>query len=288
MTDFSAAADFVALHARLLDRHRFAHLFLDGPTGPVLAALRAYRNPDGGFGHAIEPDLRGPMSQPAGVSTALEILVEVEAGDDPMVDASAGFLETITRPDGGVPFVLQSATEYPRAPWWQPADESSVIQTGFNAAMLYELGSRHPWLDGASEYMWARIEAQEILGGAYDARFAIAFLDAAPDAERATRALDALAPRLHESGLVATDPDAPGEVHSPLDFSPWPGSRSRRLFDDALIERHLDALAGRQKDDGGWTVNFPAWSAAAALEWRGIATVLALKLLRAHGRPLQA
>jgi hypothetical protein len=284
MSDLNAATEFIYLHARLLDRHRFAHHFGGAGAEPIVRALRAYQNPDGGFGHAIEPDLRGPVSQPGGVATALEILVELDTGDEPMVDAAAGFLATITRPDGGVPSVLPIAREYPRAPWWQPADESSVIQTGYNAAMLYAVGSRHPWLEGASAFLWQRIDAGEVLDSAYDARFAVAFLDATPEEDRAERALDALAPALEASGLVAIDPDAPGEVHTPLDFSPWPDSRSRRLFDDAVIERHLDALAARQREDGGWTFNWLAWSRAAELEWRGWVTVRALQLLRAHGR----
>ena len=47
------------------------------------AALRAYRNADGGFGHALEPDLRGTVSQPGGDPTALEVLDEAGVLDDP-------------------------------------------------------------------------------------------------------------------------------------------------------------------------------------------------------------
>ncbi len=60
--DLSKATDFIWRTARLLDRHRFAFLFLDGPRDAVLRALRPYQNADGGFGHALEPDLRGPVS----------------------------------------------------------------------------------------------------------------------------------------------------------------------------------------------------------------------------------
>ena len=73
----------------------------------MLHALQAYRNDDGGFGHALEPDMRAPPSQPVGVHTALEILHEVGARDDPMIGPAADFLATITRPDGGIPFVLE-------------------------------------------------------------------------------------------------------------------------------------------------------------------------------------
>ena len=52
--------------------------------------------------------------------------------------------------------------------------------------------------------------------------------------------------------MVALDPDAEGE-DTPLDFAPNPDSITRRLFDEATIEAHLDHLAGSQADDGGWT-----------------------------------
>ena len=62
--DINAAAVFVAANARLLDRRRFQRLFEDGPAAPVRDAVAAYRNDDGGFGHALEPDCRAPGSQP--------------------------------------------------------------------------------------------------------------------------------------------------------------------------------------------------------------------------------
>jgi hypothetical protein len=51
-TDVAAAERFVLANARLIDRHRLACLVHGAPPGPVLAALRAYQNPDGGFGNA--------------------------------------------------------------------------------------------------------------------------------------------------------------------------------------------------------------------------------------------
>jgi hypothetical protein len=87
-----------------------------------------------------------------------------------------------------------------------------------------------------------------------------------------------------ERNLVALDPEAPGEVHGVLEFAPEPDSLARALFDDATVQAHLDHLAHGQKDDGGWTFNWPAWSPAAELDWRGFLTVDALRALRANGR----
>jgi hypothetical protein len=114
--DLDAAMSFVWLNARLIDRHRLAHLLRGADPSPVVEALRRYRNPDGGFGNALEPDLRAPASQPGAVWRALDVLDEVGAFDDPMVAGARDWLSGVAMPDGGLPFVLASADEAPHAP----------------------------------------------------------------------------------------------------------------------------------------------------------------------------
>jgi hypothetical protein len=62
--DFDAAAQFLAARARVVDRRLFERLFSGGGAGPVTDAVGAYRNDDGGFGYALEPDLRAAASRP--------------------------------------------------------------------------------------------------------------------------------------------------------------------------------------------------------------------------------
>jgi hypothetical protein len=284
--DPDAAKTFIYAHARLLERHRLAHLL--GEAGPerVVDTLRAYRNADGGFGNAIEPDMRAPVSQPVGAHTAMEILHEVGVHDDELIQGAADWLATIARADGGVPFCLPSALDYPRNPIWQPADESSIIQTAANAAALHALGVAHPWLDGADEFLWREIDALDLTtaddnpGTGYVVRFAISFLNAVPDADRADAALDALTPGLDR--FVSPEPG--GDVQTGLDIAPRPDSRARRLLDPADVERNLDALEAAQQPDGGWTFGWDGWNPAATLEWRGVVTIDALRTLAANGR----
>ena len=54
--DMDAAAQYLAANARVLERRRFERLFAGWRPGPVRDAVAAYRNADGGFGHALEPD----------------------------------------------------------------------------------------------------------------------------------------------------------------------------------------------------------------------------------------
>jgi hypothetical protein len=282
----AAAERFTWLNARLIDRLRFARLFRGGAAAPVVAALRPYQNPDGGFGNALEPDFRGPVSQPATVGQALQVLDEVDAFDDPMVGRVCDYLAGIAAPDGGLPFVLPSVRPYPRAPWWEPESDQppgNLLPTGSIVGLLLARGVRHPFVEPAAEFCWRQIERLD-RADAYQMRSAISFLDRVPDRSRAERAFALIGPKVLELGLVALDPAATGEVHGPLDFAPAPSSLARGLFADDVIEAHLDALVAAQRPDGGWTFNWPVWTPVVEPEWRGAVTVEMLQRLRAYGR----
>ena len=50
------------------------------------------------------------------------------------------------------------------------------------------------------------------------------------------------------------------------------------------METALDGLEAEQEEDGGWPIHFRAWAPGIRLEWRPVATIHALKVLRAYGR----
>ena len=281
MPDLDAAERFLAAHARLLDRRRFERHFRDGGPEPVRDAVAAYANPDGGLGHALEPDGRGPASQPLAIALGLKTLDETDAWDDGLAQRACDWLERAAPAEGGALGVHPAIEGWPHAPWWQPAPGASLITTGAIAGVLCARGVRHPWLERATALLWERVEA---LGeaGAYELYGALAFLQHAPDAERARAAAERLGPAL--ARVVELDPEAAGEVHGPLGFAPRPDSLARGHFDDATIARHLDHLAASQREDGGWMFNWLAWSPAAEADWRGAITVDALLTLRAGGR----
>ncbi len=283
--DFDAAAAFVAANARVLDRRRFQRLFEDGPTAPVRDAVAAYRNDDGGFGHALEPDCRAPGSQPAAAEMALRILDEADAWDEGLVRGACDWLTAVSPAEGGAAFVEPTLAGWPHAPWWVPEEghPASLIATGMIAGTLHARGVSHPWLDGATEVMWNRIGTLTETSG-YEMFGVLRFLQHVPDRDRAREAFVRVSPLLIERNLVALDPEASGEVHGVLDFAPEPDSLARSLFDDVTVKAHLDHLAQAQRDDGGWTFNWPTWSPAAELDWRGFLTVDALRVLRANAR----
>jgi hypothetical protein len=280
--DVDSAERFVLANARLLDRHRLAVLLHGAPVAPVLDALHAYRNSDGGFGHALEPDVRAPESEPAATLHALEVLAGIGALDDPMVADAAAWVATIAGPDGGVPFVLPTAAARPHAPWMVPSDGGSHLTFAI-AGTLWEAGSSEPWLRRATEWCWAKLERPDELS-AYLVKFSLDFLDKIPDHTRASAAIEGLRSRIGADGSIPVPGGTENERLTPLMLSERAGGRSRALFTNDQIEADLDRLQERQQHDGGWTFDWLAWSPGQSVEWRGAVTLRALATLGAHGR----
>jgi hypothetical protein len=283
--NIEAAERFMLGDARLLDRHRLAVMLHGASVTPVVDALRAYRNVDGGFGHALEPDVRAPESEPTSTLQALEVLAEIDALDDPalvgdMLADAAAWIATIANADGGVPFVLPTAAAHPHAPWMEPSAEGSHLTFAI-AARLTEARVTDPWVAHATQWCWNKLENVDALGG-YWVKFALNFLDSVPDEERARAAIETFRSRLSGDGSLPVEGGTADERITPVAMSPRPGLRSRALFTQDQIDADLDALERRQQDDGGWTFDWLAWSPGQTVEWRGTVTLQALETLRAH------
>jgi len=278
-----SAQTFILSNARLLERHLFAFHFRQGDPDPVRAALLAYQNADGGFGNALEPDKRTASSQPIDQEIALRVLDDI-GFDAGIAVQICDFLETITTAEGGVPFVLPTVRDAPRAGWWDTDLEeapASINPTASIAGLLHKYEVSHPWLARATDYCWEYIEHLQISSG-HDFLCVQSFLEHVADRERAERAFEQISGQLMEGGHITYDPSADGYVFMPLVYAPSPHSMSRRLFDAATIQNHLAALASRQQTDGGWPISWPPISPACELEYRGIVTLNALITLKAY------
>ncbi|WP_152363310.1 hypothetical protein [Microlunatus speluncae] len=292
--DLFEAESFLTRHGRLLDRRRFELLLGRGSTDAVLAALDGYRNPDGGYGWGLEPDLRAPESQPGGALHAFEVLAELGAVTTPRSAQLCDWLESVTLPDGGLPFALPVADGRGSAPFWVEADptESTLHSTAFVVGVALRVAvhdravADHAWIERAIAYCLGEIEKLDAAPHAIALAFTIQFLDALSDSRPAEAAalLERLGRYLPEDGVVPVAGGSPDEAIRPLIFAPLPGRPARRLFSDAVINADLDRLAAAQHEDGGWRVDFASYSPAAELEWSGYETVRAVSVLRANGR----
>src|SRR5918999_2067267 len=121
MLDLDHIHDFIASPARLLDRRRMELAVGAGDADAALAVLAGYRNPDGGFGWALEPDLRAPASQPVAALHAFEVFEEVAPLTSPLAADLLDWLDAIALPEGALPFALPGGGGAGPAPVWGAA-----------------------------------------------------------------------------------------------------------------------------------------------------------------------
>ncbi|WSQ12210.1 hypothetical protein OG604_33105 [Streptomyces sp. NBC_01231] len=290
------AEHFVWLTARVLEQRLFAYHFLNGSADPVETALDAYRNADGGYGHALEPDLRGPVSQPLHTGHALRVLDAIGRCGGQRVERVCRYLTSVTTREGALPAIHPSQRGYPTAPFIPVPDDppSALLATGPVVGLLHRNDVWHAWLFRATDFCWQAVESMQ-RSHPYEIQAAVIFLDSVPDRPRAEAAADRLGRLVREDRLAALDPDrldafpvapgyAPGEHHFPYDYAKTPTSLARAWFTDDEMARSLDLLVGAQQEDGGWPIRWRQWAQSTALEARPAVTIEALRTLRAYGR----
>ncbi|MFF1558830.1 hypothetical protein [Streptomyces sp. NPDC058279] len=298
-TPLARAERFIWLTARVLEQHRFAFHFLGGDADAVDRALGAYLGADGGYGHALDPELRGPLSRPLHAAYALRVLDALGRCGGRRVELLCAHLTSVSTPDGALPVVSAAPADHPTLPYDPVRDDASstLETTGPVVGALHRNRVWHAWLFRATEFCWNRVETLRHWHPA-EVRGAVAFLDGVPDRGRAAAAADRLGRLVRERRLVVLDPARraeyptepgypPGGQLFPYDVAGRPESWARGWFTDAEMSRSLDFLAARQQPDGGWPVPRRAARApGSTLERRPIATLEALLTLRAYGRPL--
>ncbi|MGI5502236.1 hypothetical protein [Lentzea sp. CA-135723] len=269
------ARNFLWHNARTLEQRWFEHAFDGGSAENVVRAVLAYRNDDGGYGYGLEPDHRGPTSQPLHALRALQIFAGVNAPEH--AESVLTWLNA-TCPDGSVPFGMSTSKDHPKAPWVQADDQGGLLLTSQIAAALHALEVGDPWLDKATDYCWQEIEK---LGEThpYELRGAAMFLDEVPDRARAELAAEKL-----KHLKPSTEGYAEGEGLELHQFAQKPTSLATAWFTEEELAEDLDELQNAQQEDGGWDFHFPAFTPIVKFEWRSIATVDALLTLRRYGR----
>ena len=153
------AAEFIWRNARLLERAMFAREFLDGSSGAVVNALVAYRNPDGGFGNALEPDVRAPGSMPLHCEQALRVLQEADIRNLQLASGAAEYLSSVAEPSARVEIVSAEFDHYPRASHSSSSfgTDSPNPTAGLEGLLRFQT-VEHPWLTRATWWCERRLK----------------------------------------------------------------------------------------------------------------------------------
>jgi len=285
MIDYEKATQFIWDNARLLERAVFGVFFFDDPGQRVIAALRTYQNEDGGFGHALEPDLRARESQLLFVEFALSTLYFCGLRAPQLAEPACRFVAQYADLEEGIPTLLPSSQKYSRAFHWHDPQAllPSVDRLIGLVGLLNWQELEHPWLEGAVQAAVRKLRETK-LTDAHTIHTAFRLVESLGQAAGKEELFQKLAADLKEADYYCAQAPTEDYCLTPLDFAPWPESFCSRIFSHAQLQGHLDELEARQQDDGGWSIAWEPPSEAAQWEWRAQRTVIALVTLKKYGR----
>ncbi len=285
---------------RALEAAVFAYTLEDGPAWHVLDALAAFQNPDGGFGHGLEPDVLCGATSALATSVALRRLAEIAAppGHTLVAGATDWARRTIDPGTRTWRIVPPEAEDAPRAPWWdQDGLEERFHGFALNpkadlVAQLFALSDGEDgWLDQLAGDVVREIEHRTVAATNLDMHEIIACV-ALADAPHVPvsvrhRLVELLGPIV--DAAVLRDPDAWHDYGlRPLAVAPRPGCAFAGALHD-VVHAELDYLIAEQASDGAW---WPTWAWGrddATWErqreaWASVLTLDALTRLHAYGR----
>ncbi|MDE2859709.1 MAG: hypothetical protein OXN94_17815 [Chloroflexota bacterium] len=268
------ASDFVHQHGTLFERALFDYLFAGGSSERVQAIIMCYKNPDGGFGHGFEHDLKAPQSNPLALEYLLSVMKHTGIAPGVILDGVSDWVESQMDEAGN----LRNPPEtrhYPLAPWWR--EEGGQTMPDSIVANLITFDCAEPalimktkgWV--AERHTLESIRANEWLFMAYHAVDFFFAIDEFPDLERYRAATI--------DNVLACAKAAPESQYDSLfAFAPAPDSIIAKALPADLLVKYLDVLEGSQTDDGSWVDQHNL------RQWRPMTTINVLLALQRYGR----
>jgi hypothetical protein len=254
--DLKRARDFVYQNGVLWERDLFAVHFEGGSLERLHRSLRAYQNADGGYGNAMEHDIRCPNSHPLALEFLLVVLVQNDLPPGDILDGAAAWVER-NRAAAGSLINPPEVLDYPHAPWWneggQTAPDSIVGNLAKYGQATADLrASTARWV--GEHLTLDQIRANEWLFMAYHAYDYFMNTADVPNIEAYRTATI--------ENIVDCASKAPEKQYTSLfRFAPTPESPVARAMPPDLLRRFVDYLASTQQDNGGWRDqhDLPQW-----------------------------
>lgn len=293
------AKEWIQKNGRPLEKALMKFHFDGKSSQRIVDALKAFKNPDGGFGNAMEPDLRTPASSILGTSIAFQVLrsLKTENIDLNVVKFAIQFiLKNYNEADQSWRIIPKEAENSPHAPWWNQTSKEDNFQ-GFHLNPAAEiLGYLYDYKDFVPGEMISTLSARVFTElknlkeiEMHDFLCCKRLFESENLADTFKQEIAPELIRLLDSCVVKDSSKWGGYGLRPLQVAGSPDSVFLGKLQKS-VEENLDYEIDTQDSSGVW---FPTWSwgnnfpdewKKAKNEWTGIITFEKLALLKRFGR----
>jgi hypothetical protein len=293
---YDKAVHFLNHDARPLERALYAYHFAGSPASDVLNAVATFQNADGGFGHALEPDMRLNDSSVIATTVAFQHFRELNlSADNPILANACRYLLNIYDSSHvNWPIIPPNVDDAPHAPWWVHSGDLENSKSNPRAEIAGYLNEypqhfpdemRETVTRSVVDYLLDQPDQLEM----HDLMCYIR-LSETPNLSDNTRQTLLEKLKCVVANTVEHDPEKWKNYGlPPLSVIASPDSPFADLFTDS-IHQNLDFIIDRQNEDGTWKPNWSwgdqwpdAWEQTKH-DWMGVITLDNLRKLRAFGR----
>ncbi|MCY4062442.1 MAG: hypothetical protein OXG53_08740 [Chloroflexi bacterium] len=272
--DLKKARQFVYRNGTLLERALYSWLFDGGSLQRLHQIILCYKNPDNGFGHGLEHDLKAPQSNPLALEYLLGVMKHAGVPAGPVFSGSAAWVEAQMDDHGNLRNPPETR-EYPLEWWWKEKGGQTMPDSivgnliRFRCATPSLIEKTKAW--ALANYTPAKVRENEWLFMAYHAFDFFFAIDELPDLQQFRQATI-------DNILACAEAAPPSQYDSLFAFAPEPDSMIARALPSGLLDRFLDHLSNAQQEDGHWLDqhNLP--------QWYPMTTINILLALKRYGR----
>ena len=296
---FEKAKNWIKENGRPLEKARLEFTFGDADVEKVIDALKTFQNKDGGFGNAMEPDLRTPISSILGTSLAFQVLRSLKNEDVDLNIAESAIqfiLKNYIEADQSWRIISKEAEDSPHAPWWNQTNREDNFQ-GFHLNPTAEiLGYLYDYKDSVPSESISSLSFKVLTElknlkeiEMHDFLCCKRLFESKNLVDDFKKEIESELTRLLDSCVVRDSSKWSGYGLRPLQVA----DSSDSVFFNKLqksVDENLDYEIDTQDNSGVW---LPTWSwegnfqsewEKAKNEWIGIITFDKLTLLKTFGR----
>ena len=251
MVSIDKARNYIHANGTMWERALWDYLFDDGPLDRVHGCLLAYKNPDGGWGHGLEHDIKCPASNPLQLEFLLSILRDTGLPPGFLLVGTPEWVEAALREDGCLanpPELL----DYPHAPWWAEGGQhlpdsitGNLIRFGACTPAIAE--STRKWVE--VNLTLEKIRGNQWLFMAYHGYDYFMNIQEYTDLETFRGAVIKNILYCVQAHIDAGEISKTNAIFS---FAPTPDSAVAKAAPPGLMDGILDRLTESQREDGGW------------------------------------
>ena len=250
MVSINKALCYIHAHGNLWERALWDYLFAEGPLERVHACLLPYKNPDGGWGHGLEHDIKAPLSNPLMLEFLLSMMRDTGLPPGSILDGTPEWLASAQIEDGSLANP-PGLGEYPRAQWWE---EGQSIPDSITGNMIKHDLCPDSVREKTRAWVKANLRLNDIrennwLFMAYHPFDYFFNEDDYPDVEKYR---EATLENIYSTALEHEKKREERKLFPFFQFAPGPDSIVARNAPSGMVDRFLDILQDAQREDGGW------------------------------------